>query len=92
MMKLLKATCAVALLTMPLSLQSAKAGGVFPEPTDYSKLKPPPEPPTGPTIEPRQDPIVPPGCGLDCPGPFDNHPAQDLPERLPMPLPAPWID
>ncbi|MER9594936.1 hypothetical protein [Mesorhizobium sp. M0244] len=91
MQKLLNAIYVAMLLTMASPAESAEPGNLLPEPTDYSKLKPPPEPPTGPTIGPRQDPIIPPGCGMNCPGPFDNYPGQDLPSRLPMPLPAPWI-
>ncbi|TGR08791.1 hypothetical protein EN833_15115 [Mesorhizobium sp. M4B.F.Ca.ET.190.01.1.1] len=92
MKKLVYAAWIAMLLTAAAPLQPAEAGSVIPGPIDYSKLKPLPEPPTGPTIGPREDPIIPPGCGMNCPGPFDSYPGQDLPMELPKPLPQPWID
>ncbi|MDX0675669.1 hypothetical protein GOD41_08525 [Sinorhizobium medicae] len=72
--------------------QALAGDSIISPPTDYNSdyFRSMINPPAGPTMERRSDPIVPPGCGMSCPSPLDN-PAADLPERLPMPLPAPWI-
>ncbi|TAX38966.1 hypothetical protein [Rhizobium leguminosarum] len=91
-MKTIKVVIAGGLLTIAMGHQVLANDPIIPPPTDYTSdyFKSLANPPTGPTVERKRDPIVPPGCGMSCPSPLDN-PAADLPERLPMPLPTPWI-